>query len=129
LAGQTLCLGNLNPTRDFNFVSNTVDGYLLAATSKNAVGQTINLGSGREISIGNLAQLIGRLLDQPVKVASEKKRLRPENSEVERLLADNTLAQRLLGWTPKITLENGLTQTIEWLRQHADRYRPKVYAV
>jgi dTDP-glucose 4,6-dehydratase len=129
LTGQSVRLGNLKPTRDMNFVSNTVDGYLLAGSTPAAIGQTINLGSGREISIGDLAQLIGRLVGQPMKVESDQKRLRPENSEVERLLADNTLARQLLGWSPRVTLEDGLTMTIEWLRQHLDRYRPGVYAV
>jgi dTDP-glucose 4,6-dehydratase len=129
LTGQTVRLGNLHPTRDLNFVANTVDGYLLAASCPKAIGQTINLGSGREISVGDLAHLIGRLLGQPVDVQTDEKRLRPENSEVERLLADNTLAGHLLGWSPSVNLEDGLTRTIEWLRQHLDRYRPGVYAV
>ena len=129
LAGQTVRLGNLHPTRDLNFVSNTVDGYLLAATHEAAVGQTINLGTGREISMGDLAQLIGRLMGQPVAVVADDQRVRPDNSEVMRLLADNALARRLLGWSPAVTLEDGLATTIEWMRQHKDRYRPGVYVV
>lgn len=129
LAGQTVKLGKLTPTRDLNFVSNTVDGFLAAAAAPAAIGQTVNLGSGREISIGNLVSLIGRLMDCPMLVAQDEQRLRPEKSEVERLLADNTLARTLLGWEPLVTLEAGLTRTIEWLRSNQDKYRPDAYAV
>jgi NAD dependent epimerase/dehydratase len=129
LAGQTVKLGHLHPTRDLNYVANTVDGFLRAATQQEAVGQTINLGSGREISIGDLVQLIGRLLNKQIKVETEDKRLRPQNSEVERLLADNTRARSLLGWEPKIGLEEGLQRTIDWLKEHQGRYRTGVYVV
>jgi dTDP-glucose 4,6-dehydratase len=127
LTGQIVRLGNTNPTRDLNFVANTVDGFVLAASSPAAIGRTINLGSGREISIGDLAQLIARLLGQPIRIESDAERVRPDKSEVERLLADNTLAQAMLGWKPTITLEEGLQSTIEWMRQHLERYRPGVY--
>lgn len=129
LAGQRVRLGSLHPTRDLNFVSNTVEGFLLAGSSPAAVGRTINLGSGREISIGDLAQLIGKLLGSPITVESEAARLRPEGSEVERLVADARLANELLGWTPRVSLEDGLRETIAWLRQHQERYRPGVYVV
>lgn len=128
LAGQTVKLGKLTPTRDLNFVSNTVDGFLAAAAPA-AVGQTINLGSGREISIGDLVLLVGNLMGCPITVAQDEQRLRPEKSEVERLLADNALARTLLGWEPRVTLETGLTQTIAWLRSNQDKYRPETYAV
>jgi NAD dependent epimerase/dehydratase len=129
LAGQTVKLGKLAPTRDLNFVANTVDGFLAAAAAPAAIGQTINLGSGREISIGDLARLIGRLLGCELQIEEDSRRLRPEKSEVERLLADNTLARTILGWEPRVTLEEGLTRTIEWLRSNQDKYRPGTYAV
>lgn len=129
LARQTVRLGNLHPTRDLNYVSNTVDGFLLAASAPAVIGQTINLGSGREISIGGLAQLIGELLSQTITIESDEQRLRPDKSEVERLLADNTLARTLLGWEPTINLKEGLERTIEWIRQHLERYRPDVYTI
>lgn len=129
LAGKTVKLGKLTPTRDLNFVANTVDGFLAAAIAPAAIGQTINLGSGREISIGDLVLLIGKLMDCPMPVAQDDQRLRPEKSEVERLLADNTLARTLLGWEPQVTLEEGLTCTIEWLRSNQDKYRSDTYAV
>lgn len=129
LSGQTVRLGNLTPTRDLNFVSNTVDGYIAAAESDRAVGQTINLGSGREISIGDLAHLIARLAERPIDIATDQQRLRPDNSEVERLLASNERAKDLLGWTPRVSLEDGLSRTIEWVGAHMERYRPGVYMV
>ncbi|MFZ5587073.1 MAG: SDR family NAD(P)-dependent oxidoreductase [Thermodesulfobacteriota bacterium] len=129
LADQPIRLGNLHPTRDLNYVENTVDGYLAAADSDAAVGRTVNLGSGREISIGDLAALICRLLNKPALFTQEAQRMRPAGSEVERLLADNTLARELLGWRPRVGLEQGLEATIAWLRENLGRYRVGVYAV
>jgi dTDP-glucose 4,6-dehydratase len=129
LAGETIRLGNLHPTRDLNYVANTVDGFLKAASVPAAVGQTINLGSGREISIGQLAELIAGLVGQSIAVEGDLQRMRPEKSEVDRLLADNTLARTLLKWEPAISLEEGLTHTIEWIERNLGRYRPNVYVV
>ncbi len=129
LKGGRVRLGSLAPTRDLNFVSNTVDGFVLAAEAEGALGRTINLGSNREISIGNLAGLIGSLLGLELEIDLDRQRLRPEKSEVERLLADNTLARQILAWEPKVTLEQGLQQTIEWMRHHTDDYRPDSYTV
>ncbi len=133
LAGEVIRLGSLTPTRDLNYVSNTVEGFVLAAQAPGAVGQTINLGSGREISIGDLAQLIARLLEQEIRLEPDAQRVRPEQSEVERLVADNRLARQLLGWEPAVSLEEGLLATIDWFRQHLAkhraRYRPGVYVV
>lgn len=129
LKGEQVKLGNLTPTRDLNFVSNTVDGFLAAALSDAAKGTTVNLGTGREISIGDLAALIGKLMGREITVITEGQRLRPENSEVERLLADTQLASSLFGYTAKVSLEEGLTQTIAWLEQNLGRYRTDMYVV
>jgi NAD dependent epimerase/dehydratase len=129
LSGETVRLGNLHPTRDLNYVANTVDGFLLAAATPGSIGQTINLGSGREISIGDLAQLIARLAGRPIAIENESERVRPDGSEVDRLLADNTLARALLGWEPTVSLEDGLQCTIEWVQEHPERYRPGVYVL
>ncbi|HBF34980.1 TPA: NAD-dependent dehydratase [Candidatus Sumerlaeota bacterium] len=129
LAGNTVRLGNLLPTRDLNFVANTVEGFICAAVAEKAVGQTFNLGSGREISIGNLAQLIARLMGKAVSIETESERLRPDKSEVERLLADNSRACEVLSWTPKIDLESGLKITIDWMRENLGRYRPGKYVI
>jgi NAD dependent epimerase/dehydratase len=123
LNGDTIRLGHLHPTRDLNYVSDTVEGFLRAAIADNVLGQTINLGSGREISIGNLALLIARLLGKQVQIITDERRRRPEKSEVDRLLADNSKAKRLLGWEPRVSLEEGLLRTIDWMREHRRRYR------
>lgn len=129
IAGETVRLGNLRPTRDLNFVANTVEGFVLAAETPGAVGQTINLGSGREISIGNLARLIARIVGRPINIVTQEERVRPEGSEVERLLADNTLARQVLLWEPAVSLEDGLQRTFEWMQEHLGRYRSGVYVI
>lgn len=129
LAGDTIRLGSLSPTRDLNFVSNTVDGFLLAGSAPAAVGHSINLGSGREISVGDLAQLIARLVGRDIRIVAEEQRLRPSASEVERLLADAALARSLLGWRPAVDLETGLALSIEWARANLASYRPGEYIV
>ena len=129
LDGGVVRLGSLYPTRDLNFVSNTVDGFLRAALEPAAIGRTVNLGSGREISIGDLAVLIGRIMDRRLEITSEDRRIRPERSEVERLLASNSLAASLLNWKPAVGLEEGLRRTIEWVKSNPERYRPKIYTI
>lgn len=129
LAGQELRLGSLHPTRDLNYVANTVDGFLRAAEVDAAVGQVINLGSGREISIGDLAQLIAQLMGVEFRLHSETQRVRPEKSEVERLIADNRLAKEILDWEPRVSLEEGLEKTIAWIKNHSERYRADFYVV
>lgn len=129
LVSDSVKLGNIHPTRDLTYVSDTVRGFMLAASAPDVVGRTVNIGSGHEISVGDLAKLIIRLIGKPVKIESDTSRVRPAGSEVERLLADNSLAQQLLGWKPEVSLENGLMRTIEWVKEHLRRYRPGVYTV
>lgn len=126
-AGDVIRLGSLHPTRDFNFVADTVAGFIAAANADQAIGETVNIGSGREISIGDLVQQIARLMDRDVTVVADDQRIRPEKSEVDRLLASNARAKELLGWTPQVSLEQGLERTIAWLTQNSERYRPGVY--
>lgn len=129
LTQPTIRLGNLTATRDLNFVDDTVRGFLCAAVTPQAMGQTINIGSGREIAIGELARLILRMTESQASIESDEQRVRPAKSEVERLLADNTRAKQLLGWSPTVSLEDGLQRTIAWLRDHLGRYRPDVYNI
>lgn len=129
LNDQAVALGNLEPTRDLNYVADTVAGFIAAGESPDAIGEVINLGTGREVSIRELAQKILQLLDKDLPVISEEKRLRPENSEVDRLCADATKAQSLLGWKPKYTLEEGLAETIRWIEKNTDRFRQGVYVI
>jgi dTDP-glucose 4,6-dehydratase len=129
LTGNHVKLGSLHPTRDLNYVGNTVEGFVLAAEAPDAVGQTVNIGSGREISIGDLVQVIAKIIGVDPVVESDDNRVRPGKSEVERLIADNTLAHGLLGWQPRLTLEEGLAKTVEWMREHLAKFRPGVYSV
>ena len=126
---DSIKLGSLTPTRDMNFVSNTVDGFMSAAVSSKAVGRTINLGSGREISIGDLAKLIMKQCKVDIPIKCEEQRQRPQNSEVNRLLADNSLAKELLNWTPSVSLEDGLSKTIDWVRHNIESFRVGQYTV
>lgn len=129
LAGAEVKLGSLHPTRDLNYVGNTVAGFLAAGAADAAAGRTINLGSGSEISIGDLAAKIAQAVGVPLRLEQEPQRVRPPRSEVERLCADNRLAAELLGWKPEVSLDEGLARTIEWMRRHMERYRPGVYIV
>jgi dTDP-glucose 4,6-dehydratase len=122
-------LGALSPTRDLNYVANTVEGFVAAALSEAAVGETVNLGSGREISIGDLAALIGERMGVALEIESDEQRLRPDKSEVFRLLADNAKAERLLDWRPDVSLEEGLDRTIDWVRANLDAFRVGEYTV
>lgn len=127
LSGREICLGRTAPTRDFTYVSDTVEGFIEAATRAGAPGQVFNVGSGREISIAQLAELIQSVTGTSKPVTHDPVRDRPTTSEVDRLCADTTRARTVLGWEPRIDLRNGLSQTAEWLERHlparADTYR------
>ncbi len=123
LTESKISLGNLAPTRDLNYVSDTVSGFIKAAESPKAIGEVINLGSGTEISIGDLAALILKLLGKDIPITVQDERVRPENSEVERLCADSSKARMLLDWTPRFSLAEGLEPTIDWIKQNNERYR------
>lgn len=129
LASDRIRLGALEPERDFTFVQDTVDGFLRAAECEEAVGQEINLGSEDTISIGALAQKILALVGRDLPIVCESHRLRPPQSEVMRLHAASARARQLLAWQPHVSLDEGLTATIDWIRAHLDRYRPDVYEV
>ena len=130
LAESKVHLGNLKPTRDFNYVADTVEGFIRIAENPSAIGQVINIGSGREISIGGLTKLILDLIGKSdVPITYEDERTRPEHSEVERLCADTGKANQILDWHPQYTLEEGLAQTIEWIKSNLERYRPGAYAI
>jgi NAD dependent epimerase/dehydratase len=132
---QEIELGALTPTRDFNFVQDTVDGMIAILAAKDTTGETINLGSGHEISIGDLVTLIGSVMNTPVSVVSTTERIRPEKSEVERLLADASKAKRLAGWSAAYAgrdgLRRGLELTAQWFLQPSNlaRYRVGRYTV
>jgi len=122
-------LGALAPLRDFSYVTDTVSGFLAAAASERMIGEVVNLGSGREISVGDLAGLICRIVGRSPAIEADEQRLRPQGSEVERLLADNRKARAIMAWEPQVTLEDGLARTIDWIAAHSDLYRPDFYTV
>jgi NAD dependent epimerase/dehydratase len=132
LAGsREIRLGALSPTRDLTFVTDTVAGYLAIAACDAAIGREVNIASGREISIGDLAAAIIEIVEPSARVVSDDQRLRPHTSEVERLLGDATLARGLTGWEPKVSLPEGLERTVEWFRDPSNlsRYKSDIYNV
>jgi nucleoside-diphosphate-sugar epimerase len=124
-------LGSLHPTRDLTYVQDTCAGMIALAQCDAAVGREVNIGSGREISVGALAAKIISMIRPGATIASATERLRPEKSEVERLLADTTLVRSLTGWVPEVDLDTGLARTIEWFRDPTNlrRYRWDAYNV
>jgi NAD dependent epimerase/dehydratase len=122
-------LGNIHPRRDLSYVTNTVEGFMLAGMSPDAIGRTINLGSGIDVSIGEVAHLIARIMGREIVIEADPGRRRSETSEVDRLLADSGRARTLLGWTPSVQLEDGLRRTIEWMRAHQDEFSVDLYVV
>lgn len=132
LSGQTkIKLGSLTPTRDLNYVTDTCAGFIALAKCDAALGQAVNIGSGREIAVGDLAELIISGSKKKAALVSDSQRNRPAKSEVERLLADNKLIKKLTGWAPKVSLEKGLLNTIAWFRDHENmkKYKADIYNV
>lgn len=126
-----LKLGDLRPTRDFNYVEDICNGFIALAKSENIIGEIINLGSNREISIGDLSNLISGLMKSEVKINQENKRTRPSKSEVFRLCCDNTKAKKLINYQPNHTLEQGLEKTIEWYTdaENLKKFKTEIYNV
>lgn len=120
---DTVSLGSLDTTRDFTYVSDTVSGFLHAARSEKGLGEVFNLGTGEEIRIGDLAEKVIRMVDRKVSIQVDSQRLRPQNSEVMRLISDNSRARKVIGWKPETSFEQGLENTIAWIREHLDLYR------
>ncbi len=118
LTGKEILLGTTSSTRDFSYVQDTVDAFIAAGSSPEAVGCITQTGSGREVSIGDLVQMVGRILARDLMIVSRDERLRPQASEVQRLICDATLAKERLGWSSRVSLEEGLARTIDWLRDH-----------
>jgi NAD dependent epimerase/dehydratase len=132
---RNLKLGSLHPTRDFNYVKDTVRGFIAVAESDNSVGEVINIGSNYEISIGETVELIAEVMGTAIQIETDQARLRPEKSEVERLWADNAKAKRLLGWEPlyggRDGFKRGLQDTAEWFTnpQNLQRYKADIYNI
>src|SRR5690606_21153070 len=129
LSGDVVRLGNLGAIRDFTYLDDTVEGFLLAGKAGLWNGETFNLGTGEEISIGAIAELIFKIMGEQPEVKIEQDRLRPEKSEVLRLISDNHKAKEALNWQPKVGMEEGLRRTIEWISAHMDLYKPEDYGL
>jgi NAD dependent epimerase/dehydratase len=122
-------LGALHPTRDFNYVQDIVSAFLAVGETEAAIGRVLNVGSGREISIGDLVETLFRIVGKRVEVICDQERLRPEKSEVDRLLCDASLARSLTGWRPIHSLEEGLEMTARWVRQNIHTFRTRSYNI
>ena len=129
LRKSSLKLGNLHPTRDFNYVSDIVEAFIQVADSPESVGEVINIGSGQEISINDLANKTMSLIGINVTLVHDSLRVRPEKSEVDRLLCDNSKAKKILGWQAQVSLEEGLSKTIEWIKNHMNEFKTKIYNI
>jgi len=129
LTQDEVFLGSLHPTRDLTYVDDVIDSFVKVAESHVSVGEVINIGSCFEISIGDLTHKIFSLIGRELKIVSDRRRIRPAKSEVERLCADNSKAKRLLGWQPKVSLDQGLVKTIDWLKENIDRYKVGIYNI
>jgi NAD dependent epimerase/dehydratase len=127
IAGNMIHLGSLSTIRDFTYVDDTVSGFLCAAVAKDVDGCTFNLGTGDAISIGDLSERIVQKVGTQVRVEVDAARLRPQKSEVKRLLSDNSLARERLGWNPAVSLDEGLDKTISWIRENLNHYRVGIY--
>lgn len=127
LARPVVKLGRLDPRRDLNYVKDTVSGFVAIAACDAALGRAVNIGRGDDISIGELVERIGKILGRTIEVRTQSERVRPAASEVERLLAGTALAQSLFGWKSLYTLDQGLEETVDWVRSHLDRFRPDGY--
>ncbi|KLO21309.1 NAD-dependent dehydratase [Marinitoga sp. 1197] len=130
LAGKNqIKLGNLTPTRDLNYVKDTANGFITVGLHEKTIGDIYNLGTGKEISIGDLAKKIIKLTGKNVEIVTDKQRLRPLKSEVERLLSNPEKAMKLTGWKPQYTLDEGLKETIEWIKENMQYFKVDIYNV
>ncbi|GAA0758190.1 NAD-dependent 4,6-dehydratase LegB [Clostridium sartagoforme] len=130
LAGKTeIKLGSLSPTRDFNFVKDTVEAFVKVAESDKTIGEVINAGSNYEISIGDTIRKIIDIIGTDVNIVCDEERIRPEKSEVNRLWADNTKIKKLTSWVPKYSIDEGLAETVAWIKENMRYYKTDIYNV
>lgn len=129
LVGDEVVLGNLTPRRDFTFVTDTADGFVKVAESDDTIGAELNLGTGTDISVGELAERVGALLGKELQVRESAERVRPAASEVDRLVSDNRRVRELARWEPEVSLDEGLERTIDWVRAHPELYDPRSYRI
>ena len=123
-----ILIGNRKPTRDFNYVKDVVKG-LIKITESEAIGEVINIGTGREISIGELVKKIVALSNKNCEILTDPKRIRPSKSEVMRLCADNSKMKKLTGWEPEVSLDKGLRLTMDWIKDNLNLYKVNEYQI
>ena len=126
---KEISLGNLEPTRDLTFVKDTCNGFIEIFKSEKLFGEITNIGMNEEISIGKLVNLIVQIIGERIEIKIDTQRARPENSEVERLKCNNTKIKKYSDWKPQYDLKSGLTETIEWIRDNLNFYKPDIYNV
>ncbi len=126
---EEIKLGSVTPTRDFNYVKDTANGFITLAKADNVIGEEINIATQDEISIGQLAEELIRQINPNAKIITEEERLRPEKSEVNRLLGSNEKIMRLTDWKPQYTFEQGLAETIEFFKHNMDKYKVDIYNI
>jgi NAD dependent epimerase/dehydratase len=129
LASDTLRLGSLEPRRDLTYVTDTAAGLIAAATEASTVGRTIQLGTGHDVSVGEIVEMVSDLAGKPLPVEVEEERIRPPGSEVLRLLSSPALARELMGWQAQVPLREGLARTLAWIEENIHRYRVDEYVV
>ncbi len=122
-------LGSIFPKRDLTFVTDSASGFVAFAECEKTVGEVVNLGSNQEVSISELIEIVSACLNKKIKFIKEKKRVRPEKSEVARLFSDSSKAKALFGWNPKIDIEEGMRKTISWMEKNIDSYKEKIYNI
>jgi NAD dependent epimerase/dehydratase len=129
LEGKKIKLGSFSPTRDLTYVEDAVCGFICFAQSDNTIGEIVHLGTNQQVSILELVDLIGQMLHKNLTAKSERRRVRPQKSEVEKLMADISKAKRLFNWKPKISLEKGIEKTIKWMNENSWRYKKEIYNI
>jgi nucleoside-diphosphate-sugar epimerase len=122
-------LGSMEPVRDFTYVKDTVCGFLAVACSKECVGKTINIGTGKGVAINDLVTAISRIMGKGIDLKVDPERIRPEKSEVWELICDYSRAREITGWEPKYSLEKGLEESIEWVKENLERYKMDIYNI
>jgi len=126
---EFLELGNLKPTRDFTYVKDTVDALLAIAACDQAKGQVLNIGNNAEISISELVNKIAKICDRKIQIVQKPARQRPVESEIDKLLSDNSKIQRMTNWRPTVSLDAGLEETLQWMIRNKVGYKAQVYAI
>lgn len=129
LSDPKIKLGTLSPVRDFNYVLDTVDGFIKMAEKEESIGKTINIGSGKGTSIGELVECIEKIIGKKIEVEIDAERIRPQKSEVFKLICDNTMAKKILNWEPKYSLDEGLSETVRWIEGNIDIFKSDIYNI